>query len=225
MEKNVFFMILLWASLIFSENKVIVLYGGSSVGKTSASIELGKILPGKWKVLSIDMFKDNELHTKNYQLWYAANKYLKDGYDVVIDTISYQFLTLCLDSSVKLFIVLTYCSPMVIADHVTKRNKIKTPNNNRNLKKVLDMYIKRYRSTQDKNDSIGVIHRSDLEKSILSYRALKKIKKEYFPDNRTVAYVASRVIKYDCFVDTGQMRTSACAQKIMEDYLMDIGKV
>lgn len=211
----IFSCFLLQASGAFAQGSVIVLYGCSSAGKTSISQELGKILPGKWKVLGIDMFSNKD-NTANALFWKQANKELSAGYNVVLDTVFPSFL---LDRSkgYELFTVLTYCSPKALVEHVSRRNMNGKDHDHRTLKKVLQQYCNKYRGAISKDYSVDVIERSEV-KNIGDWRARKKIKEEFFKDDRHVAYIVSKFYEYDAFVNSGKMSISACAKKIREDF-------
>lgn len=209
------YFLLLVFSHVSAKSSVIVLYGCSSAGKTSISKELGKTLEGKWKVLGIDMFSNRE-GTANSLLWKQANTYLKDGYNVVVDTVFPNFLV---DSSknYELFTVLTYCSPDILVEHVKKRNSNGKDHDHRTLKKVLTQYCNKYRSGASKDVAIDVIHKSDVE-NIPDWRARRKIKDEFFRDDRHVVYIASKLYEYDSFINTGKDSISGCAKKIKEAF-------
>ncbi len=201
---------------LFSENTVIILYGCSSAGKTSISCELGKQLPGKWKVLGIDMFPAETPHGANIQLWQHTNKYLDQGYDVVVDTVISEYL---FDKNKrKSFVVLTYCSPMALVEHVLKRNKSDIPHNHRKMKKVLRQFCRKYKATT-KEDSIDVLRKSDLENATLGWWALRQIKKEYFTNNQHMVYLAARLASYDCLINTGKMSIQESVATIKRDFL------
>jgi len=216
MKKAIFLLALFFSSNIFAQCSIIILYGCSSAGKTSISAELGKTLPGKWKVLGIDMFS-NQDGTANSQLWMKANRYIKEGFNVIVDTVSSNFL-IDKSSDVQQFVVLTYCSPMVTVEHVKKRNSKGKDHDHRTLKKVLRQYCSKYRSVEKKQDfTIDVLHKSDLE-NISERRALRTMKDEFFRDNRHVVYIASKLYDYDFFVNTGTLSISNCAKKIKDAF-------
>lgn len=218
MNKSIFLFLSLYVCSLFSQGSVIVLYGGSSAGKTSTSLALRKIMPGKWKFLSIDMFSNKD-GSANSQLWHQVSKDIKDGYDLIVDTIFDKFL-LQSSSGAKLFVVLMYCSPIVIVDHVEKRNKTGDDREHRTLSKVLSMFCHKFRPVATKDNSIDVLRMSDVEKHISNRRALKKIKEEFFRTNQPLVYIASRLpkSKYDCFINTGTMSISECAQQIKKEF-------
>lgn len=209
------YFLLLVISHISANGSIIILYGCSSAGKTSISKELGKTLEGKWKVLGIDMFSNKE-GTANSSLWRQANKDLRAGYNLVVDTVFPNFL---IDHSknYEVFTVLTYCSPDVLVEHVKKRNSSGKDHDHRTLKKVLTQYCNKYRSGASKELAIDVIRRSDIE-SIPDWRARRKIKDEFFKDNRHVVYIASKLYEYNSFINTGKNSISGCAKKIREAY-------
>lgn len=202
-------------SYVLAEGSVIILYGCSSAGKTSISAELGKTLEGKWKVLGIDMFSNKE-GTANSLLWKQANKDLKAGYDVVVDTVFPNFL---IDRSkgYEIFVVLTYCSPEILVEHVKKRNSNGKDHDHRTLKKVLTQYCNKYRCAPSKDFSIDVMHKSDIE-NIADWRARKRIREEFFKDNRHIIFIASKLYEYDIFINTGKNSISTCAKKIREGF-------
>ena len=200
--------------------EVIILYGCSSAGKTSISAALGKILPGKWKVLGIDMFpkaaSGGGPSMANSLMWKKVNEEIANGYNVVVDTVISDFL---FDKSkVDAFVVVTYCSPAVLVEHVTKRNQGDNERNHRSLKKVLKQFYNKYRTIENKKDCIDVLHKSDLENTAHSW-ALRKLKREFFGSDRSVVYVASRLYSYDCFINTGSMPIVGCAQKIKNEFI------
>lgn len=201
---------------IFCQGTIVILYGCSSAGKTSISAELGKTLSGKWKVLGIDMFSNKE-GTANSLLWKQAAKDLKAGYDLVIDTVFPEFLYDHL-KDYRVFVVVTYCSPNILVEHVKKRNMSDRDKDHRTLKKVLGQYCNKYRHAQNKQDSIDVLHESDI-KNIDDWRARRKIREEFFNNNRHVVYIASKLYQYDFVVNTGKASIPACAKKIKEAFL------
>ncbi len=208
---------------IFSDSSekpdLVILYGTSSSGKTTTSTVLGKMLPGKWKVLGIDMFpkaaSGGGPSMANSLMWKKVNEEIANGYSVVVDTVIPDFLY---DrSKVDAFIVMIYCSPAVLVEHVTKRNQGDDERNYRSLKKVLKQFRNKYRTIENKKDCIDVLHKSDLEKTAHSW-ALRKLKKEFFDGDRTVVYVAAKLYGYDCCINTGKMSITACAQKIKDEF-------
>ena len=219
MKKSIFLLFLFRVSCAFAKSSVIILYGCSSAGKTSISKELGRVLPGKWKVLGIDMFafsRSSGVAPTNAALWRKVSKYIDQGYNVAVDTISPNFI---FDrSKAQEFVVVTYCAPGALLDHVAKRNQSENSREHRSIKNVLTMYCHKYRTTLDKKESVDVLHKSDFEYLGFSKRALRRVKKEFFNGDRTKVYVASRLNQYNCRVDTSKMSVSACVKKIQQDF-------
>ncbi len=216
-----FLLFLLHVSCAYSKSSIIILYGCSSAGKTSISKELGKALPGKWKVLGIDMFaysRSSGVAPTNAALWRQVNTYIDEGYNVVVDTISPNFIYN--RSKAQEFVVITYCSPSVLLDHIAKRNQSENSREHRSIKNVLTMYCHKYKITLNKEESVDVLHKSDLEHQGFSKRGLRRVKKEFFSgDHRTKVYVASRLSQYNCRVDTSKMSVSACVKKIQQEFV------
>ncbi|MBI2352840.1 hypothetical protein HYV11_01185 [Candidatus Dependentiae bacterium] len=216
MKSSLLFIFIISAKFLFSEGSVIVLYGGSSAGKTSTSIALGKLLPGKWKVLSIDMFSNKE-GTANEQLWRRIGKEISSGYNVIADTVSSKFLTQeCKKAS--LFVVLMYCSPFTIIDHVNKRNKNEDKRQHRTMNKVLTMYCHKHTSLLKKNEKyIDTLYLSDIEQHPY-HRKLKKLKNHFFDNGKAIAYITSTLLSYDYFINTEKYSINECAMKIKEQF-------
>lgn len=213
---TIFSLFLFSLTNVLAKNSVIILYGCSSAGKTSISKELGKTLEGKWKVLGIDMFSNKE-GTANSLLWQQVNKDLNAGYNVVLDTVFPNFL-IDRSKSHEVFIVLTYCSPDILVEHVRKRNQSGKKHDHRALKKVLAQYCNKYRGSASKDYSIDTIRKSDVE-NIPDSRARKRIKDEFFRDSRYITYIASKLYEYDGFINTGKSSISDCAKKIRENFV------
>ena len=220
---------LLYAGAIVAENvqkqEIIILYGTSSAGKTSISTVLGNMLPGKWKVLGIDMFpkaaSGGGPSMANSLMWKKVNEEIANGYNVVVDTVVSNFL---FDKSkADSFVVVTYCSPAVLVEHVTKRNASGKDREHRTLKKVLKQFYNKYNTQEHKKDSIDVLYKSDLE-NIKGSWALRNLKKEFFGSDRSVVYVASRLYSYDYFINTGTMSIVNCAKKIKDEFIKFQGK-
>ena len=201
---------------IFSEGSVIILYGGSSAGKTSTAQALGKILPGKWRVLGIDMFS-NKNGSANEQLWDKIGKDVAAGYNVVADTVSSKFLTRNCKGA-KLFIVVMYCSPFAMLDHVQKRNQSENKREHRTIDKVLRQYCSKHMLVQkDSKKHIDILHESDLKEHPY-HRKLKQVKSRFFEDGNSIAYIATSLMSYNFVINTGNNTISECALKIKKAF-------
>ncbi|MCX5923347.1 MAG: hypothetical protein NTU89_02145 [Candidatus Dependentiae bacterium] len=225
MKKSMFLLFVFHVGTIFAKSSLIILYGGSSAGKSSVSRELCKALPGKWKVVGIDMFDFSQsrgVSPTNLAMWRQISKDIDSGYNVIVDTISPQFV---FDKSkAQEFVVITYCPPVALIDHVAKRNKGTNDRDHRKVKSVLAMYYNKFRTTLSEKESIDVLRKSDLENATSNKRALNKIKKDFFSGNRTKVFIASVLSQYDCCVNTGKMSVISCVRKIQQGFDAHIEK-
>lgn len=205
------------------ENKptIIALYGCSSVGKTSISNELHKILPGNWKYIAGNQFQRSGNHSRNYYLWQEINRTIANGYNVMVDTHNQDFLV---DPSkdVNLLVVMLHCSPDKLIEHICQRNTNQDRQTHRNIRAVFKEFCGKYKSVKKDDAHIDALDRDSLQNNygFITTLALKKIINTYFVDkNQQVAYIAPHLKSYDCFVDTGKLSISACAQKIKKAFM------
>lgn len=222
-QKYLLLFLMLQAHSIISKNSIIILYGCSSVGKTSISNELNKILPGNWKYIPANKFQKFGNHSRNYLLWQEINRTLATGYNVMVDTHNSNFL-IDKTKDVDVLIVMLHCSPEKLIEHLEKRNKNKDRQAHRKIKTVFNEFCNKYKSVKKEDAYVDELQKDDLKNnySFLITLALNKIIKAYFNKDQQVAYIAPLLNRYDCFVDTGKLSIPTCAQKIKNALMLKI---
>lgn len=205
----------------FAKNAIIVLYGCSSVGKTSISNELNKMLPGNWKYIPSNKFKKTNNFSQNYLLWQEINRSIANGYNVMVDTHHSDFLV-DPTKDVDLLVVMLHCSPEKLIEHIEKRNKNEDRQTHRSLKPVFSEFCKKYKSVKKQEAHVDELQKDSLQNNygFFTTIALKRIIDTYFEKNQQVAYIAPHLASYDCFVDTGRLSIRACAQKIKHAFML-----
>lgn len=224
MDAKKYFLLLffaLQAHCIFSKNAIIILYGCSSVGKTSISNELQKTLSGNWKYIPSNKFQKSSDHSQNYYLWQEVNRSVANGYNVMVDTHHISFLN-DTTKDTDIFVVMLHCSPEKLIEHIDKRNTNQDQQTHRNLKTVLNEFCRKYKSVKKQDDHVDQLKKDVLKNNygFFTTLALKKIIKNYFSKDQQIAYIAPHLNTYDCFVDTGKLSISACAKKIKDMFLL-----
>lgn len=206
---------------IFSKNAIIILYGCSSVGKTSISNELNKMLPGNWKYIPGNKFQSSGGHSRNYWLWEEINRSVANGYSVMVDTHHSDFLV-DPTKNVDVLVVMLHCSPEKLIEHIDKRNTNEDRQTHRKLKTVFGEFCNKYKSVKKQDPHVDELQLDALKNNygFFTTLALKRIIETYFKKDQTVAYIAPYLSSYDCFVDTGRLSISASAQKIKNAFML-----
>ena len=207
--------------LLVSKNSIIILYGCSSAGKTSIARELLKILPGKWQYVPANRFVSKG---GNLQLWQSVNKACSSGSNIIVDTHNLQFLID--DVSAKhVMVVLLYCSPEKLIEHVLERNGHDNAKDHRKLKKVFQEYCQKFKAVGKDQVYIDTLSQKILKNKYGFFVtfALKRIIKKFFNSNgQTICYVAALLPKYDCFINTGTTSIAVSAAQIKEQLMQSM---
>ncbi len=204
---------------IFSNNSLIIMYGCSSAGKTSISSELLKILPGSWKYIAANQFKNRGGNTA---LWNHVNKTIASGFNVIVDTHSAHFLV-DYTKDLQVVVALLYCSPEKLIEHVNERNEKDDSNSHRKLKIVFEEYCQKFKPVKKNQGYIDTIKLNNLKEGYGFFvsLALKKIINNFFDiKDQRIAYIAPFLKNYDCCLDTGKVSIVLCAQKIKQTLQM-----
>lgn len=214
------FFFVIQVSTCWTKNGIIILYGCSSVGKTSISNELNKILPGNWKYIPANKFQKSGNHSRNYLLWQEINRTVANGYSVMVDTHNSDFL-IDPKKDVDVLVVMLHCSPEKLIEHIEKRNTNQDRQTHRQLKPVFSEFCKKYKSVKKQEGHIDELRKDVLLNNygFFTTIALKKIVDTYFEKDQQIAYIAPLIDSYDCFVDTGQLSIVASAQKIKKAFI------
>ncbi|MBP6892565.1 AAA family ATPase [Candidatus Babeliales bacterium] len=214
--KNLTLVIFLFQNLfIFSQNSIIILYGCSSSGKTSISTELLRILPGSWKYIPSNKFR---LNNGNALLWKEINQQVSYGHNIIVDTHNSEFL---IDNpeNIKVVVCLIYCSPEKLIEHVNSRNVENNPKNHRALKAVFQEYVHKFQSVSKNQPYIDKLNKIHLKNSygLFTKMALKTIIHKFFQNtDQSIVYIAPKLKKYDCCIDTGKTSIAQSAAQIKE---------
>ena len=227
-KKSIFLLSMLTASLMIgsqdlSSKSIIVLYGCSSAGKTSIATELLKILPGDWKYIASNQFRNSN---GNLSLWNEINRTVSAGQNVIVDTHSSSFLV---DPSLnaQTIIVLLYCSPEKLIEHVSKRNTNEDQKTHREIKGVLHEYDTKFKSVKKSEDYIDIINKASLKKSLGFFASISLrsfINKFFNGNDQRVAFIAPFFKKYDCLINTGKSSIPQSAQKIKQSLMLKLEK-
>lgn len=216
-QKLILFVTLFQNHLFFSQNSIIILWGCSSTGKTSISAELLRILPGNWKYIPSNKFR---MTGGNILFWKEINRQIANGYDVIVDTHNSQFF---IDNPENMRVVtcLIYCSPEKLIEHVHSRNTDNNQKNHRALKEVFQEYIHKFQSVPKNEPHIDKINKTHLKNSYGFFitMALKAIINKFFENtDQSIVYIAPKLKKYDCFIDTGKTSIVQSAAKIKDAF-------
>lgn len=177
-NKQILLILLLKTYSIYTNISIIILYGCSSTGKTSISLELNKILSGNWKHIASNQFRSPY---KNAQLWSNINSIISQGYSVIVDTHNSQFL-INSSKNANVFSVLLHYPPHKLINHINQRNSNENQNDHRRLKIVLQEYCNKFKFVKKNQPHIiDTLKKKDLSgHGLLTSLALKKIYQQVF---------------------------------------------
>lgn len=224
-KKYLILLLLLQICSTFSNSSIIVLYGCSSVGKTSIATELIKTLPGQWKYIPSNRFKSSSSSATNSMLWSHIKTTIANGYNVIVDTHNAQML-MDHHSNINLLVVFLHCSPHKLIEHLNKRNNDDNPQTHRKLSTVLKEFCDKYKAVKKDNPhQVETLHKQELKDySFITSLALKKVINSYFTQkNQETAYIAPLCNNYDILVDTGKLSITGCAHKIKNEFMLRFG--
>ncbi len=222
-NKYFFSLLILSNHTFLVPNSIIILYGCSSSGKTSIATELIRILPGNWKYIPSNNFK---MDHGNQLFWKEINQKVAQNYNVIVDTHNLQFLINEIEN-LTIVVVLLYCSPEKLIEHVMSRNSENNKKNHRELKAVFQEFTSKYKLVKKNQAHIDALHQSNFKNNygFFTKQALKIIIHKYFQTtDQKISYIAPMLQKYDCYIDTGKISIAHSAEKIKEKLISSLTK-
>ena len=119
-------------------------------------------MPGDWKYIASNRFRNAH---GNVSLWNEINRTVSAGQNVIVDTHSSSFLV---DPSLNAhtIVVLLYCSPEKLVEHVSKRNTNDDKKTHRAIKNVFHEYDTKFKTVKKSDDYIDIINKDSLKKSL-----------------------------------------------------------
>lgn len=180
-------------------------------------------MPGDWKYIASNRFRNAH---GNVSLWNEINRTVSAGQNVIVDTHSSSFLV---DPSLNAhtIVVLLYCSPEKLVEHVSKRNTNDDKKTHRAIKNVFHEYDTKFKTVKKSDDYIDIINKDSLKKSLgffVSISLKSFINKFFNGTDKRVAFIAPFLKKYDCFINTGKSSIPQSAQKIKQSLMVKLEK-